>query len=140
MNSESRGYLRKAESRLEAAEELLKSHRHEDSVSRAYYCVLSCARAALALKDSYPRTHEGTLRMFGELFVKGEGWPRTMGSNFSRLKALRDKADYSSMIEATKRDAEWGAEAATDFLKETKSRLRKPLRGPPRGAAETPLS
>jgi uncharacterized protein (UPF0332 family) len=140
MNSESRGYLRKAESRLEAAEELLKSRRYEDSVSRAYYCVLSCARAALALKDSYPRTHEGTLRVFGELFVKGEGWPRTMGSNFSRLKALRDKADYSSMIEATKRDEEWSYQAATDFLKETKSRLRKPLQSSPRGVVGTPLS
>jgi uncharacterized protein (UPF0332 family) len=126
MNSESRGYLRKAESRLEAAEELLKSRRYEDSISRAYYCVLSCARAALALKDSYPRTHEGTLRMFGELFVKEEGWPRTMGSNFSRLKALRDKADYSPMIEATRQDAEWSVQVATDFLEETRSRLRKP--------------
>jgi uncharacterized protein (UPF0332 family) len=127
MNSESRCYLRKAESRLEAAEELLKSRRYEDSVSRAYFCVLSCSRAALALKDSYPRTHEGTLRMFGELLVKGEGWPRNMGSNFSRLKALRDKADYSSMIEATRRDAEWGFQVATDFLRETKSRLRRLL-------------
>ena len=127
MNSETRGYLRKAESRLEAAEELLKSRRYEDSVSRAYYCVLSCARAALALKDSYPRTHEGTLRMFGALFVKGEGWPRTMGSNFSRLKALRDKADYSPMIEATKKDAEWSLQVATDFLRETKTRLHRHL-------------
>jgi uncharacterized protein (UPF0332 family) len=79
----------------------------------------------LALKDSYPRTHEGTLRMFGELFVKKEGWSRTMGSNFSRLKALRDKADYSPMIEATKQDAEWSVQVATDFLEETKTRLRK---------------
>jgi uncharacterized protein (UPF0332 family) len=125
MSSESQGYLRKAESRLEAAEELLKSSRYEDSISRAYYCVLSCARAALALKSSHPRTHEGTLRMFGVLFVKEEGWPRTMGSNFSRLKALRDKADYSPMIEATKRDAEWSVQIATDFLQETKTRLRK---------------
>lgn len=140
MNSESRGYLRKAESRLEAAEVLLKSRRYEDSVSRAYYCVLSCARAALALKDSYPRTHEGSLRMFGELFVKGEAWPRTMGSNFSRLKALRDKADYSSMIEATKRDADWSVRVATDFLRETKSRLSRPLQGLSKGAAGTPLS
>jgi len=127
MNSESMGYLKKAESRLEAAEELLKSRRYEDSVSRAYYCVLSCARAALALKDSYPRTHEGTLRMFGDLLVKGEGWPRTMGSNFSRMKALRDKADYSPAIEATKRDAEWSLQVAADFLRETKSRLRRSL-------------
>lgn len=133
MSSESRGYLRKAECRLEVAEELLKSRRYEDSVSRAYYCVLSSARAALALKDSYPKTHEGTLRMFGELFVKEEKWPRTMGSNFSRLKALRDKADYSPMIEATKRDAEWSVQVARDFLRETKSRVRNPLQGPPRG-------
>jgi uncharacterized protein (UPF0332 family) len=125
MNSESMGYLKKAESRLEVAEELLKSRRYEDSVSRAYYCVLNCARAALALKDSYPRTHEGTLRMFGELYLKGEGWPRTMGSNFSRLKALRDKAEYSSAIEATRQDAEWSRQVAADFLRETKSRLRR---------------
>jgi len=61
--------------------------------------------------------------MFGELFVKGQGWPKTMGSSFSRLKALRDKADYSSRIEATKEDAEWSLKAAEDFLKETKLRL-----------------
>jgi len=63
--------------------------------------------------------------MFGELFVKGEGWPKTMGGNFSRLKALRDKADYSPRIEATKEDAEWSLQVATDFLKEVKSRLRE---------------
>ena len=89
MNSESMGYLKKAESRLEAAEELLKSRRYEDSVSRAYYCVLNCARAALALKDSYPRTHEGTLRMFGELYVKGEGWSRTMGSKLLQAEGAQ---------------------------------------------------
>jgi len=123
MSSESRAYLRKADARFEAAKELLESRRYEDSVSRAYYCVLSCALAALALKDSYPKTHEGTLRMFGELFVKGEGWPKTMGSNFSRLKALRDKADYSPGIETTKEDAEWSLRVAADFMKDTKFRL-----------------
>jgi len=110
---------------LEAARELLESGRYEDSVSRAYYCVLSCARAALTLKDSYSKTHEETLRTFGELFVKGEGWPKTMGSNFSRLKALRDKADYSPRMEVTKEDAEWSLHGAEHFLKETKSRLRQ---------------
>jgi len=124
MSSESRQYLRKAEARLEAASELLRAGRYEDSVSRAYYCVLCSARAALAIKDSHPRTHEGTLRMFGELFIKGEGWPKIMGINFSRLKALREKADYSPSIEATKEDAEWSLQAAEDFLKETMSRLR----------------
>jgi len=62
--------------------------------------------------------------MFGELFVKGEGWPKMMGVNFSRLKALREKADYSSSIELSKEDAEWSLRAAEDFLRETKSRLR----------------
>jgi len=124
MSSESRQYLRKAEARLEAARELLRSGRYEDSVSRAYYCVLCCARAALAIKDSHPKTHEGTLRMFGELFIKGEGWPKIMGINFSRLKALREKADYSATIEATKEDSEWSLLAAEDFLKETMSRLQ----------------
>jgi len=61
--------------------------------------------------------------MFGDSFVKGESWPKIMGSNFSRLKALRDKADYSSSIEATKEDAEWSLRAARDFLRQTKSRL-----------------
>jgi len=124
MSSESRQYLRKAKARLEAARELLRSGRYEDSVSRAYYCVLCCARAALAIKDSHPKTHEGTLRMFGELFIKGEDWPKIMGINFSRLKALREKADYSATIEATKEDSKWSLSAAEDFLKETMSRLQ----------------
>ncbi|MGQ9543919.1 MAG: HEPN domain-containing protein [Candidatus Bathyarchaeia archaeon] len=124
MSSESTQYLRKAEARLEAAEELLRAGRYEDTVSRAYYCVLCCARAALTMKDSHPKTHEGTLRMFGELFVKGEGWPKMMGVNFSRLKALMEKADYSPSIEVTGEDAEWSLQVAKDFLRETISRLK----------------
>ncbi|MBS7627152.1 HEPN domain-containing protein [Candidatus Bathyarchaeota archaeon] len=123
MSSESREYLRKAEARLEAARELLMSSRYEDTVSRAYYCILCCARAALATKNSYPKTHEGTLKMFGELFIKIEGWPKMMGVNFSRLKALREKADYSPSIEITKEDAEWSLQAAENFMRETMSRL-----------------
>ncbi|MBS7623558.1 HEPN domain-containing protein [Candidatus Bathyarchaeota archaeon] len=123
MSSESREYLRKAQARLEAARILLSSGRYEDAVSRAYYCMLCCAKAALAAKDSHPRTHEGTLRMFGELLVKGEGWPRMLGVSFSRLKALREKAEYSPSIETTREDAEWALQVAEDFLKEAMSRL-----------------
>ncbi|MEM3381681.1 MAG: HEPN domain-containing protein [Candidatus Bathyarchaeia archaeon] len=50
-----RKYLRKAEARLEAARELLRSDRYEDTTSRAYYCILCCARAALATKDCIPK-------------------------------------------------------------------------------------
>jgi len=56
------------------------------------------------------------------LFLKS--WPKIMGINFSRLKALREKADYSPRIEATGEDAEWSLQAAEVFLKETMLRLR----------------
>jgi len=54
-------------------------------------------------------------------------WPKKMGSNFSSLKALREKIDYSSRIEAAKEDAGWSVMVAAEYLKGSELPLKSRL-------------
>lgn len=123
MSSEIFDYLMKADKRLKAAKKLLSLGMYEDAVSRAYYSVLNAAKAALASQEIYPKTHEGALKTFGETFIKGKRMPRALGVSFSRMKTLREKADYSPKIETTKEDAEWSIKSAEQFLEEVKNAI-----------------
>ena len=49
-------------------------------------------------------------------FIKAEGLPKALGAGFSRLKTLREKADYSPKIETSRPDAEWSNKFAEEFL------------------------
>ncbi|MCP8304652.1 MAG: HEPN domain-containing protein [archaeon] len=71
----------------------------------------------------YPKAHEGTVKMFGRRIIKGKGLPRSLGAGFSRLKTLREKADYSPKIEVTEPDVEWSIEFAERFLNQMKVHL-----------------
>lgn len=125
MSSEVLDYINKAEEKIQTAKVLFDLGRYEDSVSRSYYSVLNTAKAVLASEGLYPRTHEGVLKMFGERIVKEKGLPRSLGAGFSRLKTLREKADYSPKIEITKSDAEWSIKFSEQFLNQIKEYLER---------------
>lgn len=124
MSTEADLYLRKAEEKLETARRLLEMGRYEDAVSRAYYAVLNAARGALARENIFPKTHEGTLKEFGERLIKGRGMPTRLGTAFSKMKSLREAADYSPHVATSRADAEWCVEAASDFIQEVKARAK----------------
>ena len=117
--------LRKAERKLRAAKELLKLGEYEDTVSRAYYCIFHAAKAALALEQSFPKTHEGTIREFGLKFIKDGKLPKELGIIFSDARSLRETADYAVTPLIGLEDAKWSVEAAERFLKQISKYLRR---------------
>jgi len=123
--SEVEQLLRKAERKLRAARELLKIGEYEDTASRAYYCMFHAAKAALASEQSFPKTHEGTIREFGLKLVKGGKLPKELGAIFSDARSLRETADYAVTPVIGLEDAKWSVEAAERFLGQISEHLRK---------------
>jgi len=108
--------LKKAQRKLGAAKKLLELGEYEDAVSRAYYCIFHAAKAALASENKFPRTHEGTIREFGLIFIKEKKLPKELGIIFSDAKSLRETADYAPKLIVSSNDAKWAVEAAKRFL------------------------
>jgi len=66
---ESEALLERSFEKLEVAKFLFENGYYSDSVSRAYYAMFFAARALLALKKIYPKTHRGTTTQIGLEFV-----------------------------------------------------------------------
>jgi len=98
---------------------------YEDVVSRAYYCVFHAAKAVLALEQSFPKTHEGTIREFGLKLIKQGKLPKELGTIFSDARSLRETADYAVTPVIGLEDARWSVEAAERFLKQIKAYLEE---------------
>jgi len=62
--------LVRAEKALHSARLLAENGELEDAVSRAYYAMFHAARALLFSKGEKPKTHRGTISLFGEKIVK----------------------------------------------------------------------
>lgn len=60
--------IRRALRALNTAERILESRAFEDAISRIYYATFHAARAALAVRDLFSRTHSGQIKMFQETF------------------------------------------------------------------------
>ena len=117
--------LQKAQRKLNTAKKLLELGEHEDTVSRAYYSIFHAAKAALATQKSFPKTHEGTIREFGQKIIKEKGLPRELGTIFSQARSLRETADYTLTPTIGPEDAKWAVKAAEHFLKQITEHLKK---------------
>lgn len=125
MKGISKKYLKSAEEKLDAAKHLLKGKFYRDSVSRSYYSMFFAAKALLALKDVYPRTHRGVVTQFGLQFIKNGFIKELYGRTFRIAKELRETADYDVDIDILQRDAKEEVERAEKFLARVKKAIQK---------------
>lgn len=102
----SQEFIESAKKRLASAQVLLNSDLYRDSISRSYYTVLDAADAALIAKGFTPKSHEGTITLFGAHFVKVGLVPKDYDSLFRRIHKARNDADYKPQIKFTRDDAE----------------------------------
>jgi uncharacterized protein (UPF0332 family) len=105
-------YLQKAKERLLAAKLLHKEKLYDDSASRAYYAALFAAKAALLQKGLTAKSHDGTIKLFGSHVIKRNLVPKSLGVILSRLRTMREKAEYSPANSADEEDAAWSINAA----------------------------
>ncbi len=87
--------MEKAANSIKAATLLFDNGFINDAVSKLYYFTLYNIRALLLTKGIEPRSHEGTLRLFGLHFVKEGPFEPKTSHTFSKLMKYREEADYN---------------------------------------------
>jgi len=99
MNDISQKELIRAKKALLAAKTLLENQLYEDCVSRAYYAVLHAAKAALAIKDIEPESHNAVKRMFGLHLIKTGEIEKDFAKILTAEQEDRAIGDYNIYIE-----------------------------------------
>lgn len=86
--------LSDAQERLGAAQVLLDAGYWTDASNRCYFAMFLAARALLASRESYPRTHAGVIKRFGLEFVR-EGYIEELhGRVLASAKETREETEY----------------------------------------------
>lgn len=96
--------MERADKVMKAADLLFTNGFLNDAISRLYYFVLYNIRALLLTKGLEPKSHEGTLRLFGLHFVKEGVFDPKSSHVFSKLMKYREEADYNPSYVFTKED------------------------------------
>ncbi|MCD5390956.1 HEPN domain-containing protein [candidate division NPL-UPA2 bacterium] len=112
---------------LKGAYALFKDDLYADAISRAYYAVLHCAKAALATVNVEASSHDGAIAMFGLHFVKKGLIDRRFSKIFGRSRAAREKSDYDAQaaVKFTKEDAEKRVAEAKEFTEGIRKLLKE---------------
>lgn len=114
-----KGFVDLALTELKSLKGNIKESVWRKAVTNIYYVFLNLARAVLAEKGIYPKTHEGVERMFALHFIKGEVFPKEIAAYFSNLMSRRAEADYKFFIEFSMDDVKgyilWLEEALPYF-------------------------
>ena len=96
------------------------------SVSRCYYSMFTVARALLLKKGITPKSHKGTIKKFGEAYIKSGIFPKDFAAALGRAQELREKSDYGISIHIIPR---WRTEKtlqdAKEFLNEAEKYLER---------------
>ena len=120
-----KGYLEKAEKKLEVAEKLFKTGDYEDSVSRAYYSVFHATQGLLLTEGQKADTHKGVVTLFSLLFVKTGKFRKELLKYLANLKDEREAGDYEIFSLTDKETAKSAINEAKEFLAETNAYLKR---------------
>lgn len=109
-------HLERAEEKLKSAHILFENNMFADSVSESYYSMYHAAKALLALKSIYPRTHTGLVSQFGLNFVTEGIIEDFYAKSLAKAETERQKADYDVFYVPSKEKSESLLEDAEKFL------------------------
>jgi uncharacterized protein (UPF0332 family) len=110
-------HLGKAAEALREARALAAVAAWEGATSSLYYACLHAARGLLAAIGVAAETHKGTQSLLGLHFVKDGTLAGDLLSDFGRLMADRQLADYGLMQAIGERRARENAATAATFLR-----------------------
>jgi uncharacterized protein (UPF0332 family) len=91
--------------------------------------VLDAVDVALIVKGITPRSHEGSIGLFGAHFAKAGLVQKDFGALFNRMSKARKSADYDCEATFTKDDAEYWFKLAKDFVDTIETLLPALLEG-----------
>ncbi len=110
---------------LEIAELLLERERYRTYLSRSYYSIYYATKALLLSQNLDTSTHKGTIRLFGQHFVKTGKFSPEWAKILSDAYELRQLSDYDADFTGTLAEAEVLLEKAKDFIGEVEKILNE---------------
>jgi uncharacterized protein (UPF0332 family) len=116
-------HLDRAEEKLRSASILFEHNMFADAISEAYYSMFHAAKALLALRGLFSKTHAGVVSQFGLQFVNEgliEDW---YAKSLTKAQTKREKADYDIFYEPSNEEAESVLEDAEKFLQRIKDAI-----------------
>ena len=90
-------YMNKATDKLISAKALYDIGQFSTSVSACYYCMFNTAKALLIKKGFKPKTHTGTISLFGQEYVLNDSFDKKISKYLSSTQSLRESADYDAV-------------------------------------------
>jgi uncharacterized protein (UPF0332 family) len=110
--------FKESEETFEAAKLLFENGYYGDSINRVYYVMFYVAKALLAEKDIFPKTHKGTINMFSKEFVKTGIIKIEIFRLLTKSQDDRQKADYDLFTTFAKNKTKKALENAGIFINE----------------------
>lgn len=109
-----------SEESLASAKLRLKEKFLRGAVSDSYYAAFYIAKAALLKKGFISKTHTGTVRLFGEKFIKTGKVNKEYGQWLHQLLEERIEADYEALHDFDYKETKEAVIKAEGFIEEVK--------------------
>ena len=97
--------FQKSEEALISAKSSFENGHYSTSINRSYYAVFYAARSLLLKKGKNPKTHSGTITMFGLEYTVNDTFDKRISKILSRLQEDRQNADYDFAFQSTEEKA-----------------------------------
>ncbi|MGC9445136.1 MAG: HEPN domain-containing protein [Candidatus Methanospirareceae archaeon] len=118
-------HLDRAEEKLRSASILLEHKMFADVISEAYYSMFHAAKALLAVRGLFSKTHVGVISQFGLQFVNEGLIEEWYAKSLTKAQSKREKADYDIFYEPSNEEAESVLEDAEKFLERIQLAVRE---------------
>jgi uncharacterized protein (UPF0332 family) len=122
-------HLENADEKLSASKSLKDNKFYRDSISRSYYAMFFAAKALLAVRQIYPKTHQGVIMKFSLEFVQRGFVDKIYGKSLSIAHEQRETADYDIDADFNKEDAEKNICRAAEFINAVKKAIKELEKG-----------
>ena len=113
--------LEKAESALVEARDCASFGHWTLAANRLYYAAYYASSALLISAGHAAKTHEGTIGMIGQHYVRSGILTHEDGSLLARLQNMRHTGDYDDFLDWTKEDVEPYIPKVETFIEKIKS-------------------
>ena len=108
---------------LHDAQLLLNENSIRSAESRLYYSVFHAVRALLYSRGFSPKTHKGTISLFGKEIIGTNQIDDRYAKLLAKTFSLREKADYEPFFSVNEEEVESLITEAEMFITEIKSML-----------------
>ena len=124
-DKEIKALYKKAKKFLDSAALLLEKQDYDSSISRIYYGMYYMAKSLLLTKNIKAKTHAGIIQKFGEIFIKTEIFPKTVGKDLSKAFEKRLIGDYEVFKKLEQEEVEKFLIVGKRFVKKLKRYLEQ---------------